>query len=612
MKLTQKIYVGFIISGLLAIAIAMISYLTIGYVSEKFRDLVDYSTQAEEGIKLINMVSELQHQSLIYTHNGHKSAAEKVYQLEQSLHQHLDDMQLDDNKIKQHLYQYMVAFKQLDEQRQLQYALINDNIRTSASNTEKLFKSYISTIANNYDHALQLKDREILNTLLLVEKNAMRYFDTLNPTNVVEVKKSLKQISSYLQENKTMDTSAMSQAYVSEMIAGVLEYEKNFLEAVQRTRAYLFLVNVVMSAEAYEVVYQAKLMSQELEYKKVITELSLFEMLNTVNKVVLLTIIVSAFLAILLPLKIGRSITLPIVRLSSAFNELSKGALKTKIPTYTVDDEMGELTYAAEVLKEKNRQTEQLFEESKNLSRELDDKKKKLERSNDELEQFVFTVSHDLKSPLVSSMGFIGIIRSLAAKGKTKEAISKLSKVVKANERMGQLIDDLLELSRVNRIHLDKKNIDLNELLATFKNMHRGELEKNGIAMQIKPGLPMIFANESRILQLFENLFSNSVKYASNQKDPIMEIGTRESEHSNLIYFRDNGPGVPKEYHEKIFKLFHRLDNEKEGTGIGLTIAAKVMKFHNGKIWIDSEEGKGAKFWLEFDKDFNRGVDRVL
>jgi signal transduction histidine kinase len=242
---------------------------------------------------------------------------------------------------------------------------------------------------------------------------------------------------------------------------------------------------------------------------------------------------------------------------------------------------------------------------AKEMTRELEEKSKDLARSNEELEQFVYTVSHDLKSPIVTSMGFISIIRKLADQGKYEQAVAKLDRVAGANERMSQLIRDLLELSRVGRVDSDKKLLDLNELLGNFAENQSIRLRSSGFTFEITSDLPVIYANESRILQVFENILSNALKYVHNDEGGRLEIHAAEDEDWQYIFCKDNGPGIPSEFHKKIFGLFYRLDTTAQGTGVGLAVVQKIMRFHGGDIQVEPQsgtEGEGAVFRLAFPK----------
>lgn len=607
LKLKQKIFFGFVTIGLIAVVTAAMAYTSFIYVGENLKGFIIHSDRAQLDLVLAGDVSEIQRKALIYTYEGHAGAAEQVEQLYKSMNEHMDKVAPSQNEyiepIRAHLDAYMRAFTQLKKQRALQQTLVFEEFRAAATSAESNLREHISEQHDQSSLQEQLQDEQTFTALLMIEKDAIRYFDTLDPHYIVQTKQSFANFRSLMQQMKHVAITEKGARYMNQALTDVNEYERVFLEAVQRTRGYLFLVNVVMSAEAYEIVYHARQMSEQVRQEMQVIELDTLTLLKRSLMFVLAALLFSLLLIVTLTWWIGGSISNPIVRLTTAFRALAAGSQAADIPVYEVDDEIGQLTRAAAVFEEKNRQTEALLYQTRVMAEDLESSKRELERSNDELEQFVYTVSHDLKSPLVTSMGFIGIIKKLAAQGRLEEAVGKLDKVVVANSRMGQLINDLLELSRVGRINMDKQDVDLNQLLADFHEAHAQQLNEAGFSMQIEPGLPVIYANQSRILQLFENLLSNALKYAVNPQGSLLSIGSEESEQAYRIWFRDNGPGIPEAFHEKIFGLFYRLDVHSEGTGIGLAVAAKVMKFHNGTIGVDSRVGDGATFWMSFDKN---------
>ena len=174
---------------------------------------------------------------------------------------------------------------------------------------------------------------------------------------------------------------------------------------------------------------------------------------------------------------------------------------------------------------------------------------------------------------------------------------------------MGQLINDLLELSRVGRIDLDKKQLDMDLLLQKLKEEKQRGFHDAKITLTIEKNLPLIYGNESRVLQVFENLLSNALKYAVKPEGSKVTIGGISKNNEALFYVKDDGPGIDPTFHKKIFGLFQRLDNTMEGTGIGLAVVKKVMQFHKGKVWIDSSPGKGATFWLSFPIEQEHNVN---
>jgi signal transduction histidine kinase len=590
-KLSKRIYLGYFLVSALTLILFFIVFLTFRTLSSDFRLYINSSNYLLKVGKFVYMMNETERQALIYTYEGYDSSAEQVskhyfsmkelFKDDEEIHEDISDViQL----AQKHLENYHKTFLQVKTQRELKEKLVREELRIHANKIKVLIDSLIQ------DKKISDQNRyiyyEMLASFLLIETNAYRYFDSLDSRFVERVSNNFNTTQKTLAEISTLKNSQKEN--LQQIKDALQKYRSTFFEAVQRTRGYLYLVNVVMSAEAYEIMYQTKELSKFIAEN--VKEIESVVLKNIAEALVKLATI-SFFLFIIIALfsySISRSIAIPLNRLTRTFQSLSKGSSDTLIPEYKLNDEIGELTASANSFKERNN--------------ELFQKKKELERSNDELEQFVYTVSHDLKSPIVTSMGFIGIIKTLASKGQYEKAVTKLDKVIKSNERMSQLINDLLELSRVGRIDMDKKKLNLNVLLDEFHSSQSERLAKNNFKMTIQYPLPTIYANESRTLQIFENILSNALKYASGNENPELVIGVVEKDNFWQIYCRDNGEGIEKEYHEKIFGLFYRLDANVEGTGIGLAVAKKIMKFHGGRIWVESEPPNGATFLVEFPK----------
>ncbi|MDQ6993866.1 MAG: PAS domain S-box protein [Mariprofundus sp.] len=373
LKLKHKIYTGFLAVGLIGTAIAVLSYISFDNISTSFRAFVGSSSQAQQQMQLARNVSEIQRQALIYTYEGHPSAAEQVHTIYQSMSQALEK----DNKreIRQHLKAYMKAFSQLQTQKVLQHQLIHQGLSQAASHAADYFQTDNSALTDRD----RLENERILNSLLLIQNHAMRYFDSLNPQYIRQVKEEFALVRKKIKhlENQTMQPSiTLKSTAINHQLN---EYEHIFLESVQRTRGYLFLVNVVMSAEAYEILYNSKKMAKHAQQEMATIEQTTAVMLEQAITSIVTAIIISLCLIILFSLLIARSLTRPIVQLTGAFKALAQGEHLTHIPTYNVDDEIGALTRAAAVFKERNRQTETLLEQAKVLTDDLSESKRRFQ-----------------------------------------------------------------------------------------------------------------------------------------------------------------------------------------------------------------------------------------
>ncbi len=224
-----------------------------------------------------------------------------------------------------------------------------------------------------------------------------------------------------------------------------------------------------------------------------------------------------------------------------------------------------------------------------------------LETKNKELERFTYTVSHDLKSPLVTIKGLLGLLARDAAVGDTERMNRDLERISGAAGTMGRLLDELLELSRVGRVVNPPEVVSLSELAGEAVDLAAGQIAERGAKVEIAADLPVIRGDRVRLLEVLQNLIENAVKFMGDQTVPRIEIGARRDADGEsaqaVVYVRDNGIGIEARYHERIFGLFDRLDQGVEGTGVGLTLAQRIVEIHGGRIWVESTgAGQGATF----------------
>ncbi|MBI4620146.1 MAG: PAS domain S-box protein [Desulfobacterales bacterium] len=234
--------------------------------------------------------------------------------------------------------------------------------------------------------------------------------------------------------------------------------------------------------------------------------------------------------------------------------------------------------------------------------------KKRLEeeirRRNEELENFVYTVSHDLKSPLVSLQGFASILLSDYKDKIDENGQHYLERIGQNASYMETLTQDLLELSKVGRVVGAFEKVDTSKIIEELTGRVQHLLEEKKIELLLRNHFPIVYCDRNRILQVFENLISNSIKFMGDAESPVIEIGHTDKGEVYEFYVRDNGIGIEKKYHEKIFIIFQRLQDLEgvEGTGVGLAIIKRIVENHGGNIWVGSEKGKGATFHFTLPK----------
>jgi signal transduction histidine kinase len=174
-----------------------------------------------------------------------------------------------------------------------------------------------------------------------------------------------------------------------------------------------------------------------------------------------------------------------------------------------------------------------------------------------------------------------------------------IQRIEKATDRMQSLLKDLLELSRVGRLMNPPEVIEFEALVHEAIDMASGVLSERGVQVDVAPDLPTISGDRQRLLEVVQNLVDNAAKFMGDQPNPKIEIGQQGEENDMLVFFvRDNGIGIAPEHHEKVFGLFNKLNQQIEGTGVGLALVKRIIEFHGGRIWVESEIGKGATFYF--------------
>jgi len=251
----------------------------------------------------------------------------------------------------------------------------------------------------------------------------------------------------------------------------------------------------------------------------------------------------------------------------------------------------------------------QIHEELEKYSRKLEDlvqeRTRELEEINEELKSFVYTVSHDLKAPLRSMYGFAEALLEDYAKELPPEGREYAHRIKKAAVNMQEMIQDLLEYSRITRMEIVPKKVNLNEVIKTTIESLRSEIEAKNARIEVKSPLPAVKGNSTILGLILLNLLSNSIKFVEEGVTPEVKIWAEESKNKVRLYIKDNGIGIPEEYQKKIFKVFERLHGIESypGTGIGLAIVKKAIERLGGKIGLVSEPGRGSTFWIELNKE---------
>ena len=233
-----------------------------------------------------------------------------------------------------------------------------------------------------------------------------------------------------------------------------------------------------------------------------------------------------------------------------------------------------------------------------------------LERSNQELDDFAYIASHDLKEPLRGLFNHASFLLEDYQDKIDEDGVNRLNRLRTLCQRMERLINDLMYFSRLGRADFAIQETDPNTVIVEIEQMMETLLSERHARIVVPYALPRIVCDRTRVTEVFRNLVTNAVKY-NDKTERLVEIGfletvnTAEGPEKNVFYVRDNGVGIDPEFHQEIFRIFKRLQNtpdgQEAGTGVGLTFVKKIVERHGGRIWLESGSGTGTAFYFSLN-----------
>ena len=280
----------------------------------------------------------------------------------------------------------------------------------------------------------------------------------------------------------------------------------------------------------------------------------------------------------------------------------------------------GTLKYFSTIIRditERKRAEVLLQSQAKHLEQLVQERTAELKENISELEAFSYTIAHDMRAPLRAILSYTQLLQQQRQGQANGTGTECLDRIAEASMHMDRLIQDILALSRVSRTQIVLQPVEVEQVLQGI--VHSSPtFQPPQAAIQVKSPLPVVLANEAALTQCVSNLLGNAVKFVAPGTTPRIEIwaerlnrpegdrgsggpgGPTSPEPRVRLWFADNGIGIPRDQQERIFEVFQRVDKSYEGTGIGLAIVRKAMQRMGGEAGVESEPGKGSRFWLEF------------
>jgi light-regulated signal transduction histidine kinase (bacteriophytochrome) len=274
-------------------------------------------------------------------------------------------------------------------------------------------------------------------------------------------------------------------------------------------------------------------------------------------------------------------------------------------------DAEGKLHGFSKVARDVTRQKEaddKIHQFKNELEQRVVERTAQLKAANKELEAFSYSISHDLRAPLLRISGFADILRSEAAAKLDEKDLKYLQTIIDGTQQMSNLIDALLDFSRMGRGELRRETVDMAQLVEEAQRELRRETEGRDIEWRVAP-LPATHGDPILLRQVVINLLSNALKFTRSRRPAKIEIGAKIEGGETVYFIRDNGVGFDMAYAGKLFGVFQRLHPARdfEGTGIGLANVQRILHRHGGRVWAEGTVNKGAAFYFSLPQP-NQGV----
>ena len=220
-----------------------------------------------------------------------------------------------------------------------------------------------------------------------------------------------------------------------------------------------------------------------------------------------------------------------------------------------------------------------------------------LTAKNEALDRFAAAASHDLRGPLVTLRSFVGSLRRDLASGRTDRLEGDLQRVAQAAETMGSLLEGMTRLAQVGRRQARRERVDLGRVAREARDLLAASFAQTGAVLRVAPALPEVWGDPDALREVFLNLFDNALKYARPEEPPQIRVGALDLGGETVVEVEDRGIGLDPRQGEQIFGLFHKLDPQAPGMGLGLALVRRIVELHRGRIWVESQgPGTGAVF----------------
>ena len=611
LTLKQKIYFLPILAFLIIGVLEYSSSRLMGNFNTNFEKASQINEFAKENLNFVNSILKLDSLVKKYTYQNQEKDAVDAIALHKEIMNNISSAKIlnisqNFNIIEIHLKKYLEIFTSLQKQTLL-YKKTSTNKRKSIQKNINIFERIIESTSHEY----------VLD-IYRIESNLENYYKTFN---MKFLKNSQKDLNQLVKNVKLLKIDILNKS--------IREYKSLTKKEIQVFKANHFLVNVLLAAESYEILYQSSVISEISKNTLSDIDIDVKNIVNNMNQKLISMAIVFLLILIVVSVIIVRSIVMPISALTLSFNNLASGKKETEIPDYNIKDDIGALTNSAKLFKAQNEKIDNLLKESKELSNNLQTTKNELYELNNSLEEqisqaltkntkqqqtllqqskmasmgeMIGAIAHQWRQPLNALAIRIQNIEYEYEDGELNDKYIEefIAENMKTIDFMSATINDFRNFFRIDK---DKINFNVKDATASVVSMQSAQLKNHNIEIHIDGNEFEYYGLKSEYQQVILNIINNAKDSLIEQeiKKPIINIILE----NHKVIIEDNAGGIPKEIINRIFEPYFTTKEQGKGTGMGLYISKMIIEDNMDASLNMINGDKGAKFVI----DFSRKID---
>jgi signal transduction histidine kinase len=601
LSVKAKISLGFTLVLALHASIAIVAH--IGQEKAE-RDLAVHDALRQELIECADLdtaIRELERGVLLYVQTGNVSTAERTAGLHETIRNRLvyQSGELTDTEEADHLKKML---GHLDRYGELFAAVTRDRGTRDQLYDNTLLPAYnklcglLRTLTQHEDEGTRMLAHGFEGLIREAQVAALSYLRTPDSDFLTLAKSPIQEMQGQL-ESDGETFNVVTENAAEQLAQSLTEYEKGLIQIVQATRAYLYLVNVAMAGEAAEFLRLSRETranrTASIEQLTLAIESDHRQFAGISNIIAVVTVV----LGIIAGIWISRAIAPPLRAITRTLKELADGRSTAEIPFADRQDEIGELSAAAQVFRQRTEQIEELLAQARHSEHHLRLNEQVLSRKNAELDEFANVASRDLLGPLRKLMASCRNLATDLSTEMKQEAKHELENIADSANRMHAIVGSLLALSRSGQGEFKQVSVKLDACVDEALARLSPQVKATGAIIE-RADLPEVHGDARLLTQLYQHLIGNALRFVHDGDTPRIRLTVESMDDELVLGVDDNGIGINPEDAEKIFSPFKRLDERaaQAGTGMGLAICRKAVQRHGGRIWVESETGSGSRF----------------